>query len=87
MSNLIQCELCDVFIDFNDYLNHVRECVQLSNSSHSLLSSLTSSNSMVSSNHDITSILGSIDSSLFLSNNSLSESFINLYNQVINDFD
>ena len=26
MSELIQCEFCDIFVDFNDYLDHSREC-------------------------------------------------------------
>lgn len=26
MNELIQCEFCDIYIDFNDYLYHVREC-------------------------------------------------------------
>jgi hypothetical protein len=88
MSDLIQCELCDVFIDFNDYLNHVRECSLSLNQSlnQSLNSSVTSYNSMINTNNDISSIIGSIDSSLFLSTNSLSESFMNFYRQVINEF-
>jgi len=26
MSELIQCELCDIFVNFDDYLEHSREC-------------------------------------------------------------
>ncbi len=94
MSELIQCELCNVFIDFNNYLNHVRECSHMFNQSG--LNSLTESfnetltNSLTSSNdenhNDFSSIIGSIDESVFTSNTSLSESFINFYRQVINDF-
>ncbi len=80
MSDLIQCELCDVFIDFNDYLNHVRECSMSLN--QSLTSSITSYNTIINTTNDINSIIGSIDSSY----PGLTDSFRNFYRQVINEF-
>jgi hypothetical protein len=30
MSELIQCEFCEIYVDFNEYLYHVRECINAS---------------------------------------------------------
>ncbi len=42
MSELIQCEFCEIYVDFNEYLYHVRECINSSLQS-SLQTSLQSS--------------------------------------------
>ncbi len=42
MSELIQCEFCEIYIDFNEYLYHVRECINSSLQS-SIQTSLQSS--------------------------------------------
>ena len=42
MSELIQCEFCEIYVDFNEYLYHVRECINSSIQS-SIQSSLQSS--------------------------------------------
>ncbi len=39
MNTLIQCEFCDVYVDFDEYLDHVRSCPENINS---LTSSMTS---------------------------------------------
>jgi hypothetical protein len=42
MSELIQCEFCEIYVDFNEYLYHVRECINSSLQS-SIQTSLQSS--------------------------------------------
>jgi len=42
MSELIQCEFCEIYVDFNEYLYHIRECINSSLQS-SLQTSLQSS--------------------------------------------
>ena len=42
MSTLIQCEFCDIYVDFDDYLDHVRSCPENINSlASSIMSMLT----------------------------------------------
>ena len=55
MSTLVQCEFCDVFVDFDEYLNHVRECSEnISALTSSISSYLTYSISSYNSNSDST---------------------------------
>ncbi len=49
MSTLIQCELCDIFVDFDEYLNHVRECSENNSLLTSSISSFINSISSISS--------------------------------------
>lgn len=52
MSTLIQCELCDIFVDFDEYLNHVRNCTENNSALTSSMSSfLTYSISSYTSNN------------------------------------
>ena len=51
MSTLVQCELCDIFVDFDEYLNHVRNCSENNSALTSSISSfLTYSISSYNSN-------------------------------------
>ena len=52
MSELIQCEFCDIYIDFSEYLYHIRECAE---NVDDISSDFTSYSSLFSS---ITSALG-----------------------------
>ncbi len=52
MSELIQCEFCDIYIDFSEYLYHIRECAE---NVDDVPSDFTSYSSLFSS---ITSTLG-----------------------------
>jgi hypothetical protein len=52
MSELIQCEFCDIYIDFGEYLYHIRECAE---NVDDISSDFTSYSSLFSS---ITSALG-----------------------------
>jgi hypothetical protein len=55
MSTLVQCEFCDIFVDFDEYLNHVRECSEnISALTSSISSYLTYSISSYNSNSDST---------------------------------
>ena len=54
MNELIQCELCDIFVDFDEYLNHVRNCSENNSALTSSISSfLTYSISSYNSNDSI----------------------------------
>lgn len=55
MDNLIQCEFCEIYINFDDYSEHILECFE--NENKSLFSSLTSS------------IMTSLTSSIYTDNN------------------
>ena len=43
MSELVQCEFCEIYIDFNEYLYHVRECINSSSLQSSFQSSFQTS--------------------------------------------